>query len=637
MTNGTSRADRDEGVISAFKHCTRPQCGLQKRLDALCIQRAASSPEQSPCRNASVARNRIALKHFMGEEGYKWICTSAASPTSSYAHLAPACVDDDGHMIPCLVDGPAAGLCPIDKELGMALSDVHQEGCRPSTCLPSLPGSGPKNLLPLTMSDAGGRHQDKTPIQRASSIFVPSQLRFAWTEANHTKRIQHLEHMGYMTCVARLDEGKGNCTGKPASWLNWAWQASEPTKHAIKHERHGLHNNSSDVRKHLSWWLGQAGPVTDYFDASAFVSELQRISNLTGGSARVVIVGDSTSRQQAVSLCCLLAAGAKDYKMTFNVPTDKKVGFRCSASKNRTQMAAIEFTRIYRGDGPFIANDRLQPVLQPGLLRSIAMAPAVLIMSFGAWDYAEGCMDRLQPTLCGGSRKHLMSLYAQKWAMVSAALQEAYPASSPKRSHSLVMVRTNAPRSNECKDASRKDCWGAASATCDRTVPIAEESIDEGNLERRDLSQFKQSTMRLVVVSQNAIMLATIWQRAPWVRVLDAYEIARLRIDAHPGNKGDCLHYCLPGVPDVWNGRLLTTMRLPSTTGIASEALARWNFDNPLVGRPFVEGEPPRLSLNIRANASTALECESNADESSTSRLGECTDLGSVVQKYSIS
>ena len=232
------------------------------------------------------------------------------------------------------------------------------------------------------------------------------------------------------TCrFTRIDEGKGNCTGKPAPWLDWAWQASDATKHACKHEPHGLHHNSSEMRKHLSWWLGEAGPVTDYFDASAFVSELQRISNQTGGPARVIIVGDSTSRQQAVSLCCLLAAGAKDYNMEFNVPTDKKVGFKCSAfSKDRTQMAAIEFTRIYRGDGPFIANDRLQPVLQSSLLRSIAMAPAVLIMSFGTWDYAEGCMDRQAPTLCGGSRKHLMSLYAQKWAMVSAALQEAYPA-----------------------------------------------------------------------------------------------------------------------------------------------------------------------------------------------------------------
>ena len=51
---------------------------------------------------------------------------------------------------------------------------------------------------------------------------------------------------------------------------------------------------------------------------------------------------------------------------------------------------------------------------------------------------------------------------------------------------------------------------------------------------------------------------ASVWQRVPWVRVLDAYDIARLRVDAHP-EYGDCTHYCLPGVPDVWNGRMLST------------------------------------------------------------------------------
>ena len=56
-------------------------------------------------------------------------------------------------------------------------------------------------------------------------------------------------------------------------------------------------------------------------------------------------------------------------------------------------------------------------------------------------------------------------------------------------------------------------------------------------------------------------------QKTPWVHVLDAYEIARLRPDAHPGprrsihNKDDCLHYCLPGIPDIFNGRLLRLMQ----------------------------------------------------------------------------
>ena len=74
-------------------------------------------------------------------------------------------------------------------------------------------------------------------------------------------------------------------------------------------------------------------------------------------------------------------------------------------------------------------------------------------------------------------------------------------------------------------------------------------------------------TMRFAVLAKNLIMDATAAQRVPWVRVLDAYGIARRRADAHPGPElksnrmrsltdpkkhDDCLHYCLPGVPDVY-------------------------------------------------------------------------------------
>ena len=94
-------------------------------------------------------------------------------------------------------------------------------------------------------------------------------------------------------------------------------------------------------------------------------------------------------------------------------------------------------------------------------------------------------------------------------------------------------------------------------------------------LRRADLAAKERhldpASMRFAVLTKNVIMDAVATQAAPWVRVLDAYAIARQRADAHPGpdpktNRGgslhpraydDCLHYCLPGVPDLYNGRLL--------------------------------------------------------------------------------
>ena len=71
--------------------------------------------------------------------------------------------------------------------------------------------------------------------------------------------------------------------------------------------------------------------------------------------------------------------------------------------------------------------------------------------------------------------------------------------------------------------------------------------------------------MRFAVLAKNVILDAVAVEKVPWVRVLDAYAITRLRADAHParrpGKGYDCLHYCLPGMPDLYNGRLLTILR----------------------------------------------------------------------------
>ena len=146
-------------------------------------------------------------------------------------------------------------------------------------------------------------------------------------------------------------------------------------------------------------------------------------------------------------------------------------------------------------------------------------------------------------------------------------------------------------------------------------------------------------------------------QRVPWVRVLDAYAIGRARADAHPGPDpktnprgrtdslklfDDCLHYCLPGVPDLFNGRLLKLLEQATAEaearrdlqaspdaaaaaaaaasthaeaavvdlggdGAASSAappeglpgilLARWNFG--FGDGPFVSGERPLIAIEF--------------------------------------
>jgi hypothetical protein len=130
----------------------------------------------------------------------------------------------------------------------------------------------------------------------------------------------------------------------------------------------------------------------------------------------------------------------------------------------------------------------------------------------------------------------------------------------------------------------------------------------------------------------------------PFVRVLDAYAIARSRADAHPGPDpktnprgrtdsmrlyDDCLHYCLPGVPDLFNGRLqrmieerasIAEARRAGSAGALAEGsaeavegapgtlLARWNFE--FGGAPFVQGSVPHLALRLQpGKPTTPLDC----------------------------
>ena len=639
INHSASMARLDTSIVSVFRSCLRPGCGLQSRLDLICASLANRSLHGHPCHRARLARNRHAVKSFNDEEHFEWVCTAPEAEDIGQGDLRTrppvyACVDDRGHMLPCDFVGPASGACRLPMAIARSLVHTHREGCGPPACV-AVPGAGAS-----TPDGADGARKERA---RASSSMhaqhpaasprpQPTQHP-SWRPANLSRRVGELRRLGYFECIARIDEGKAKCPLKQGvaqgqmRWLDWMWSA--PVRDA------GEQRRLTSRAQQVSWWHDPDRDAADSFDPDRFLASLRRLANATGKPPEVQFVGDSTSRQQAVSLCCLLSASAAPefYQVneTLAPRNDRKLGFSCQVVRENVVLAKVVFSRIYRGDSGHTNRNKLEPRPTGTFLNAVRRAPPVLILSFGTWDYQESCDNRLPSdlasqihlTLCGNSRPWLLHHYAQKWAQVVAALQEAYPEGSPLREHSLVMVRTNAPRSDECKNPKQKDCFQAR-ATCSRPEPVSEASGHEGSLEQKSLD-LHSGTMRFAVMSQNAIMIASVWQRAPWVRVLDAYGIARLRVDAHPEN-GDCTHYCMPGVPDVWNGRLLSTMLSPATVGLPSEVLARWNFAHPIIGRPFVRGEPPHLAFRFY-NVSIPLQCPHEQDHATAHGIGMCSDL----------
>lgn len=159
-----------------------------------------------------------------------------------------------------------------------------------------------------------------------------------------------------------------------------------------------------------------------------------------------------------------------------------------------------------------------------------------------------------------------------------------------KESHDIVVVSTGAhwyrAESETCPASAPKDCWKRADLAnhtdlmkrlddevvarlteFDRlpsgvtvlwrtpdvshwSVPMSENKFD------RDCSE---DTMESIHNDELQLSIRdAILKNAPAGRVIpfDVLNIGQPRADAHaspPSGKHDCLHWCFPGVPDVWN------------------------------------------------------------------------------------
>ena len=155
----------------------------------------------------------------------------------------------------------------------------------------------------------------------------------------------------------------------------------------------------------------------------------------------------------------------------------------------------------------------------------------------------------------------------------------------------------------------------AATAPADAATLAAEEQTAE---EARGgaAAAARPVSMRFATLSQVLLAAAALAERHPWVRVLDAYEISRQRVETHPGKYGprgiwDCLHFCLPGVLDVFNGELLRLLRGGGGDDDGPAAvLARWRGAQ-YGGGAFVDGgSTDALALRLSPGAPpTRLAC----------------------------
>uniref|UniRef100_A0A7N0T8S6 Trichome birefringence-like N-terminal domain-containing protein n=1 Tax=Kalanchoe fedtschenkoi TaxID=63787 RepID=A0A7N0T8S6_KALFE len=264
---------------------------------------------------------------------------------------------------------------------------------------------------------------------------------------------------------------------------------------------------------------------------------------------RVVFVGDSMSRTQWESLTCLLMSGVEDKTSVYEVNGNKItkrirfLGVRFS-SFNFT----VEFYRsvylVQHGWTPKHAPKRVRSALKLDELDSISsewVDSDVLIFNSGQWWVPGKLFDTGCYFQVGGSLKLGLSIPgAFRTALDTWA---SWVNSNINANRTTVFFRTFEP--SHWRDNNFRFCNVTK-------YPISE-------TEGRDRSIF---TDTILEVAKNMVVP---------VNVLQITSMSAFRKDAHVGywsdspSVPDCSHWCLPGVPDIWNEIVLSNVFTTNT------------------------------------------------------------------------
>ena len=533
----------------------------------------------------------------------------------------------------CPTPAPSGGVLWKDRSthiqecgrLSTALHDLHREGCGSHTSCIHAAGLTPRLALGDAKRqrgaaiDVGNMNEERSQQNhRTLSAVAPPPLP-TWrrmTNREAQERLERLQQLGYVNCTAAHDDNGGKCLRglKPAAeWMRWFWSAEQREQSRsgsadrnVAGAAGGIHlktaagSEHDGVRGGLSWWrpseFETKRAAVDEFDVAAWLLAMEQLaekSYISGawGSAQqkapsrapvwyVSFVGDSTVRQQAVSLCCLLSAGGRltrqqsggassftsgrGVSAEFYVDIDRSVPqgkLRCNVRRLPARIAVaargpsflggrrydpadhhaggmdddligvITFRRTYRMDTLSPARpSELSPRLPLALQVALSAPCHVLVVGPGGWEFEEGCIDRhtLHDGLCNERRGNtllqrrpwILSDFVKRWALVLEAINTRFGDPS-KRASTVVVVRTPTPRDFEPVDVMQ-------GGRCERLEPIRESEMFEGKAA-------DSTSMRFAELSKAALLAALVTERAPWVRLLDAYAISRLRADSHLG------------------------------------------------------------------------------------------------------
>ncbi|KAH7282084.1 hypothetical protein KP509_35G011400 [Ceratopteris richardii] len=296
---------------------------------------------------------------------------------------------------------------------------------------------------------------------------------------------------------------------------------------------------STDV--FLSWWLNVCR-----FDSEVMLNFLR--------GKRLVFVGDSIGRNQWESLLCMLATGVKNKTRIFEVNGESITKHKGSLIfRFQAYNCTIEYYRspflVPQGSPPHDAPKSVQCTLKVDTIDWASnqwLGADILVFNTGHWWSYEktlkvGCYFQV-----GGDVNKSMSVRDG----LARAIQtwKRWVAFNIDSSKASIFLCTYTP------------------------VHFSGGTWKKGGRCNMETEPYKEGTRLGRESWTNRVILEEVATLRQSVRLLDITHLSNYRKDAHPSiyyrlptedrplNHQDCSHWCLPGLPDIWNQILYASL-----------------------------------------------------------------------------